>query len=32
MLGINAGVGVAVTGRDTDGDNAAGRVTPLISG
>jgi hypothetical protein len=32
MLGINAGIGIAVNGRDTDGDNAAGRVTPLISG
>jgi hypothetical protein len=32
VLGINAGLGVAVSGRDTDGDDAAGRVTPLISG
>lgn len=32
MLGINAGIGVAVSGRDTDGDDVVGRVTPLISG
>jgi hypothetical protein len=32
VLGINAGIGVAVGGDDTDGDSAAGRVTPLISG
>jgi len=32
VLGINAGIGVAVSGRDTDGDDAVGRVTPLISG
>ena len=32
LLGINAGVGIAISGKDTDGDKAAGRVTPLISG
>lgn len=32
VLGMNAGVGVGVSGRvDSNGANAAGRVTPLIS-
>lgn len=32
ILGINAGVGIGVNGKDTDGDNVAGKVTPIISG